>query len=240
MMPLQVGSSTEDKAFARVRVAGLDTEGLVARGDAPDWLLERGNTVLALEGMPLPRFIPGPYTEGIATGGVAVLRSPGDYRVMLWGEGPLVSVGSHSCLDYGELRCGSGEIHISPQFTAAGGMEIDARNGGCVKIGKQSQCGPRVMILTDDMHTIRDMHSGKRVNPYGGRVVIGERVWIPWLRECCRPIASVLASQLVQLGQKLFGSMLMFPNEFGRNNDFRALICQRNRALIRPYRSDSP
>jgi acetyltransferase-like isoleucine patch superfamily enzyme len=178
MMPLQVGSSTEDKAFARVSVAGLDTEGLVARGDAPDWLLERGNTVLALEGMPLPRFIPGPYTEGIATGGVAVLRSPGDYRIMLWGEDPLVSVGSHSCLDYGELRCGSGEIHISAQFTAAGGMEIDARNGGYVKIGKQSQCGPRVMILTDDMHTIRDMHSGKRVNPYGGRVVIGERVWM--------------------------------------------------------------
>ncbi|WP_455964031.1 acyltransferase [Methylorubrum aminovorans] len=34
------------------------------------------------------------------------------------------------------------------------------------------------MILTDDMHTIRDMHSGKRINPFGGRVVIGERVWM--------------------------------------------------------------
>ena len=35
-----------------------------------------------------------------------------------------------------------------------------------------------VGFLTDDTHAIRDLQTGRRLNAYGGRIVVGDHVWL--------------------------------------------------------------
>ncbi|MFB0490862.1 acetyltransferase-like isoleucine patch superfamily enzyme [Methylobacterium sp. OAE515] len=99
--------------------------------------------------------------------------------IMVWGYGAIVVLGDEVCLPTSGLYCGGrSSILIEGHISCAGEARLNARNGGSIEIGKSGLWSNKVYMSTDDMHAILDQKTGKRINPYGGRISIKQHVWL--------------------------------------------------------------
>jgi acetyltransferase-like isoleucine patch superfamily enzyme len=151
----------------------------VVRAGLPSWWAEGGNLLLAGEGGQPPdlRFNPflGPPRRAVvAVGG----RGRFDH-VNLSGESALVAIGDGVIAPAGAISCyGLSTILIGERTTCTNWAMIDCRNGGIVVVGADGMWAHGVSVLSDDTHAIRDAQTGARLNAFGGRILIGEHVWL--------------------------------------------------------------
>jgi acetyltransferase-like isoleucine patch superfamily enzyme len=79
----------------------------------------------------------------------------------------------------GAIYCGDQSLVFIGDTTFTGiNARIDARNGGTVWIDGDALWSTDITIYTDDMHAIRDVETGKRINEFGGTVEVERHVWL--------------------------------------------------------------
>jgi acetyltransferase-like isoleucine patch superfamily enzyme len=152
----------------------LQTEGM------PEWWIANGNALYApappvgLSIQPHPG-LPPPINAMIVFG--PEIRLPD--VLLLWGEAPLIFVGQGTALPSGVLNCGGGSsIIIGEKVECTAAPTLNARNGGLICIEGKGLWSSRITMFTDDMHTIMDAKTGKRVNRYGGCIHVKSHVWL--------------------------------------------------------------
>jgi acetyltransferase-like isoleucine patch superfamily enzyme len=146
-------------------------------GPLREWS-ERRNICIAGEGAGEPQigtgFFGAPSTDGMLILGCGVKLN----RVAMMGSGGLIVVGDKSRLDGVTLSVkDESVIMVGEQTVATFVAQLDSRNGGAILMGADGLWANDLRIITDDMHAIRDLASGARINRYGGRVLIGRHVW---------------------------------------------------------------
>ncbi|WP_217433670.1 hypothetical protein [Caulobacter sp. S45] len=72
----------------------------------------------------------------------------------------------------------NGTVLIGEDCAAGTWARLDARNGGSIRVGVDGLWGTDVNLITDDMHAIRDVESGRRTNVFGGRIIVERHVWL--------------------------------------------------------------
>jgi acetyltransferase-like isoleucine patch superfamily enzyme/SAM-dependent methyltransferase len=151
----------------------------VRRAGLPDWWSEGNNLLLAAPGVNVPDlhqgwYQPPPKHSVLVLGQGCVVNQFNFDR-----EGALIVIGDRvnfrSCTVGGTGYC---TILIGEDTIATMWAQLDARNGGVILIGSDGLWARGINLLTDDMHAIRDLATGKRVNGMGGRIVIGRHVWL--------------------------------------------------------------
>lgn len=108
--------------------------------------------------------------------------SPGcmvnDLRVEFHGNDGVVKIGDSQFKGF--IRIGSGsQVTIGDAVTCANRTFIAASEGAKVVIGNDCMFASEIQIRTDDVHSIYDVRSGKRLNP-PKNVTIGNHVWLAW------------------------------------------------------------
>ncbi len=150
---------------------------IVRRSGLPDWW-GRDNLLLTAPG------VEAPLVTGLAVGprhgNVGVVGADTILGGLVFANSDsLIVVGDRVRMFLGELcAMNDGTILIGEESTAISWARVDARNGGAVLVGADAMWGGGVDLVTDDMHAIRDLDSGRRTNAYGGRVVLGRHVWL--------------------------------------------------------------
>lgn len=170
----------------RLLVAGLTAEvldGLALRevGDQlPERFAAQGNAFYLADGLAMPPRIPGRLMTYPFSNALIVLASRLDsLSVLVGGDGATVFVGPDSELTAGEIYCGGGSsVILHGRVVATGEAQLDARNGGSIVAELDQLWAARVYIATDDMHSLVDLETGVRFNPYGGQIRIGRHVWL--------------------------------------------------------------
>ena len=152
----------------------FDYLGLGLCMDLPDWWHGNGNRLFLPQGVAPPSIQPHvglpPPQEAL----VVIAGHVG--HLIVWGSRPTIAMGEISSF-HGSIACGSALVVIGRGVLANGPTSIDARNGGRVLVGHGGLWAPGVELITDDMHAIRNL-DGKRVNRFGGQIVIEDRVWL--------------------------------------------------------------
>lgn len=170
----------------RLLVAGVTCEVLdgLALHEVGDQLPERfaaqGNALYLGEGLAMPPRIPERLMTYPFSNALIVLASRLDsLSLLVGGDGATVFVGTDSELTAGEIYCGGGSsVILHGQVVATGEAQLDARNGGSIVAERDQLWAARVYIATDDMHSLVDLETGVRFNPYGGRIRLGRHVWL--------------------------------------------------------------
>ena len=99
--------------------------------------------------------------------------------LLVGGDGPTIFVGPGTNLMWGEIYCGArSEVILNGRTVGTGRAMVDARNGGHVIAQPGQLWAGNVYIATDDMHRLEDVETGERINVFGGRITLGEHVWI--------------------------------------------------------------
>ncbi|WP_133772681.1 acyltransferase [Enterovirga rhinocerotis] len=99
--------------------------------------------------------------------------------MVMWGEGSVVLLGDHVRLPASSIACGSGaKVMIGAHTASTARAQINARNGGSVLVGERGLWAADVVLYTDDMHAIRDVETGRRLNGMGGHMVVSDHVWL--------------------------------------------------------------
>lgn len=158
-------------------------DGLALRevGDQlPERFAEQGNALYLSEGLAMPPRVPERLMTYPFSNALIVLASRLDsLSLLVGGDGATVFVGPDSELTAGEIYCGGGSsVILHGQVVATGEAQLDARNGGSIVAERDQLWAARVYIATDDMHSLVDLQTGVRFNPYGGRIRLGRHVWL--------------------------------------------------------------
>ncbi len=150
---------------------------IVRRDGLPDWW-GPNNLLLTAPGVE-PCLKPG-LVMGPRVGNVGVIGSNTSFGGLVFVDtGGLIVIGDDARIWLSELAVmNGGTILIGERTTARPWARVDARNGGAILVGADGMWADRVNIVTDDMHAIREVESGKRTNRYGGRIVLERRVWL--------------------------------------------------------------
>lgn len=152
----------------------------VRRENLPDWWAAGNNVLLAPAGVKTPALHPGFFGFGPSRNAIVVMGEHAVLRhVNCGGYEPLVVVGEG--VNFGESAItayAGGTVLIGEATTATAWAHVDARNDGVVAVGADGMWASGVNVMTDDMHAIRDMATGQRINRMGGKVVIGSHVWL--------------------------------------------------------------
>jgi acetyltransferase-like isoleucine patch superfamily enzyme len=181
-----IGPSLTAAHRHRLLDAGVPAEildGLVLRevsDQLPEQFAAQGNAFYLAEGLAMPPRIPGRLMTYPFSNALVVLASRLDsLSLLVGGDGATVFVGPDSELTAGEIYCGGGSsVILHGQVVATGEAQLDARNGGSIVAERDQLWAARVYIATDDMHSLVDLKTGVRFNPYGGRIRIGRHVWL--------------------------------------------------------------
>ena len=76
------------------------------------------------------------------------------------------------------LCCGNAAIFLGDDIRVTWSLTINARNNGLVHFQDDCLIASKVQCNTDDMHSIRDLATGKRLNIFGGHILVGRHVWV--------------------------------------------------------------
>ncbi len=151
----------------------------VRRAGLPDRWTSNGNLLLAgpnaSDVEPQPSFIPIPPTNCLFVLGANVRLA----RAALVSEGALLVIGDHANLYASAMSVqGRSTILIGEHTTSTFDAQLDARNGGAILVGADGMWANGVRFITDDMHAIRDLKTGARLNGFGGKIVLEPHVWL--------------------------------------------------------------
>jgi acetyltransferase-like isoleucine patch superfamily enzyme len=152
----------------------------VRREGLPDWWTAGGNVLLAPPGTKIPDLRMGffqhapPRNVILAMGEGALVN-----HLNVADEGALIVIGDAVSFHSAAMNAiGLCTILVGENTDTTMWAQIDARNGGLVCVGADGMWATNVNVKTDDMHAIRDVASGKRLNRRGGVIVIGPHVWL--------------------------------------------------------------
>lgn len=152
---------------------------LVIRKDVPGWFSANGNMLFAPANAKTPvieHHDGRPYsTDALIVLGINAAVA----RMVIWGTGATVAMASGTNLPNGSVYCGDGSlIYIGKDTYASVFAELNARNNGLIHVEGDGLWSAGVRLLTDDMHAIRDVETGARINAFGGRVLVHKHVWL--------------------------------------------------------------
>lgn len=174
MNPRQVVQDRLGRKGLSGDLAFIDTLAVVTDG-LPSWWTERGNVLLGERPGALTVAPGSPPPEQAV---IAIVPGLNLAQLILWGEAPVVAL-SGGNMAQGEIRCGHGStVFVGPATYIMWQPVIDARNGGIVFIEGDGLWSSEVKLFSDDMHAIRDLATGKRVNTFGGTVIVRRHVWL--------------------------------------------------------------
>jgi acetyltransferase-like isoleucine patch superfamily enzyme/SAM-dependent methyltransferase len=152
----------------------------VRRQGMPDWWNQNDNVCLAAPGAVVPEMHKAFFCNQPVKNSLLVMGEGSRIRQIEWcGDGSYVGMGDHAIFFNAAIAVqGHCTVLIGEACTAMAEARIEARNGGLVYVGADGMWADDVHVLTDDMHAIRDLQTGQRINPRGGQVVIGPHVWL--------------------------------------------------------------
>lgn len=182
-----LGDEPSQDVLARLLSAGVRQDvlaGLTLReviDPLPDWWALQRNHLFVVPEVNLPaRLIETmtglPFADSLI---VAGSNMEAIASLLVGGDGPTVFVGPGTNLMWGEIYCGAhSEVVLNGRTVGTGRAMVDARNGGHVIAQPDQLWAGNVYIATDDMHRLEDAVTGERINAFGGRITLGEHVWI--------------------------------------------------------------
>jgi acetyltransferase-like isoleucine patch superfamily enzyme len=151
----------------------------VYTGRLPDWWEANDNAAYVDKSLPpFDLDLRHPPNHPTPKGCLIICRSVNPVRLALWGEGSFIHIGRKNYLPKVTFACGEAAIFCGDNIQATCELEVNARNGGLVFFEEDDLIATRVQCHTDDMHSICDFKTGKRINKYGGRIMIGKHVWL--------------------------------------------------------------
>lgn len=186
-MPWTTGEGLTDVHRERLLAAGLAPEVLVGldlrevTGPLPEWWQEYGNALYVRDGVPLDqRLVDLLLTYPFSNALIVLADDVTSMQALLvGGDGATIYIGERTSMVYGEVYCGAGSaVVLTGGFVATSRAQIDARNGGSVIAGRDQLWAANVYVATDDMHRLEDAETGRRINPYGAHIRLGEHVWL--------------------------------------------------------------
>ena len=158
-----------------LRMSGLR----VRRADLPDWWRAGANLLLVGEGSPTPELKTNLFVAPPRRSVLAIGRESRFWTVTLGLDGAIVAVGDETTAGLGDLNCyGRSTVVIGEGTTCTHWVMLDCRNGGIIVTGSDGMWANGVSLMTDDTHAIRDAATGKRLNTFGGRIIIDRHVWL--------------------------------------------------------------
>jgi acetyltransferase-like isoleucine patch superfamily enzyme len=152
---------------------------IVQAEDLPAWWLEGANILVK----PIDASVPAlsyvgahpPRNAIVIIGSNCTLPS----QILLSGEAPHLFLGPQCSLPNGTIICGEhSTVALAGNLFAINAANLDARNGGLIYAGDDNLWSSNVKINTDDMHSIFDHATLKRINRFGSTVSIGTHVWL--------------------------------------------------------------
>jgi len=152
---------------------------LTVRSDGlPSWWRDNGNLLICPADLPEIKLelamTPIPPRGALVVAG----RDARPGTLQFHGERALAVFGDRIVLSVSSVSVAHGAVLIGAGTTATFMARLDCRNGGVIIAGADCMWAAGVNLLTDDCHTIRDLATGKRVNRYGGRIMIEDHVWL--------------------------------------------------------------
>ena len=173
MMRRRIVTGTQDgPALPRM------TELTVRHAGLPEWWHANGNLLLCGTGSEAQiqlGFWQTPCRDCVAVIGSGATPP----RLIFEGAGGMVVIGD-GCgfVNSGVNVTGESTIMIGENSTATYMSSIDVRNGGIVVVGDDNMWAMGVGMLSDDTHAIREVATDRRINEFGGRIVIDRHVWL--------------------------------------------------------------
>ncbi len=151
----------------------------VRRTGLPDWWEAGENLLLAGPDIQLPELKPN-MMYGPPRRAVVVLGARSIFHHFNLGlDDLLVVIGDDANCRVGALSCtGASTVLIGEAATATNWAQFDCRNGGMILVGPDAMWAHGINFMTDDTHAIRDVATGRRLNTYGGCIVIERHVWL--------------------------------------------------------------
>jgi len=145
----------------------------------PAWWRENNNAFYLERGLVPPAIqLACPPGSPLPTNSLIVCRSASLPRFFLWGEGSCIFIGANNHYNSSVFNCGAAAIHMGDAVRVVWNFAVNSRNGGMVHVREDCLVASNVQLVTDDMHAILDKRSGRRLNLFGGHVLIGRHVWL--------------------------------------------------------------
>lgn len=185
--PWRRGPALTPEHRARLIASGadprhIDNLGLrLVQGPFWPWWDQRGNAFYVADGVPIAQPRISDLLERELDDSLVVLGSDvaNVSCLRLWGSNATVFIGPGCALPNAEINCGGGSsISLGAQVTATHHPSLDARNGGRIVALDDQLWATDVLIATDDMHRLEDADTGERINGFGGRISLGQHVWL--------------------------------------------------------------
>jgi len=145
----------------------------------PDWWSERGNKLFVpdnFSGDSLPSigFHAGiPFPENATV----FLNNRHDYSILLWGSHSLIYISPTARIPSGHLAVGSAFTFVGPDVRSTARLNVNCRNRGAIVLTKDILIGSDVKFQSDDCHAIISLTTKKRINPFGGIIIVRNHVW---------------------------------------------------------------
>lgn len=145
----------------------------------PGWWSERGNKLFVPddfngETLPSINFHTGePFPENATI----FLNNRHDYSILLWGSDSLVYVAPTARIPSGHLAVGSAFAFVGPDVRSTARLNINCRNRGAIVLTRDILVGSDVKFQSDDCHAIISLTTNKRINPFGGMIIVRNHVW---------------------------------------------------------------
>lgn len=158
-------------------------------------------------GSPTPKIV----VDGTKTPRRAVVQIGREFHFIgtltVWGDSPSIIIGDRCLLADAQICCGDhAAIEIGSDVTFGVSCNLNARHDGSIRIGNNSMLSSCVYIATDDMHAIREINTGRRINRRGSSVTIEDRVWVGF-RAVISPGAHVQHDSIVGACAKVKGQI---------------------------------
>jgi acetyltransferase-like isoleucine patch superfamily enzyme len=185
--PADLLAALYDVVEARRIAAGIDatpasprlTNLRVCRSKLPLAWRDRENLLLVGDGATLPELETAPGAAAPLRSILAVGGGSRFARVRLGGDGVLALIGDGVVAPAAQLTgLGPSTILLGEGTTCTNWAEIDCRNGGLILAGPDNMWANAVTVMSDDRHAIRELDGGRRLNAYGGRIVLDRHVWL--------------------------------------------------------------
>jgi acetyltransferase-like isoleucine patch superfamily enzyme len=156
-----------------------DYEMLTDIDKLPDWFNENNNKVFLPKAARknVPDIIQHP---GLPTARDSILYLNGmtNYTIRLWNSGNFLYISPRASLPTSMIAIGSGLVYVGHHVRSAGQTIINVRNSGSVILNHDILISNGCRIMSDDCHSIIDIQTQKRINPFGGAVTIQKHVWL--------------------------------------------------------------
>jgi acetyltransferase-like isoleucine patch superfamily enzyme len=137
------------------------------------------------------------------------LGSTSNYSILLWGADSLLYISPQASIPSAHLAVGDGFAFIGPMVRSTARLNINCRNKGSVMLTKDILIGSDVKFQSDDCHTIIDMLSNTRINPFGGTIIVKNHVW---LGEDALVLGDTFISENCIIGARTFLRGVMAPS----------------------------